>query len=289
MSSRPDVSYGMRSPEGNDAQMEERLRRVAAVFAYPETPDLAAGERRRLAGRAAAPPARSPRRMAYVLAVLFLLLAAALVVSPARARVLDWIRIGAVRIFFLPTPTVPAPVPSVTPTGDGGSALLPVVTAAPVPSQTPTLVQSVLDLAGETTLAEAQEQAGFPILLPVYPADLGEPDHVFFQQFGDGVVVLVWMDPQDPKAVRLALSETDSRYSVFEKYDPQSVQDTSVSGSPAVWVRGEYIVVTRSGDTMMRRLIRQGHTLIWSDGSMTFRLETDADLETAVRIAESIR
>jgi len=49
------------------------------------------------------------------------------------------------------------------------------------------------------------------------------------------------------------------------------------------------VLVMRNGDFTMTRLIDQGHTLIWGNEEMTFRLETDVDLETAIRIAESMR
>jgi hypothetical protein len=38
----------------------------------------------------------------------------------------------------------------------------------------------------------------------------------------------------------------------------------------------------------MTRLVTQGHTLIWTQGELTFRLETDAEMAEAVRMAESV-
>jgi hypothetical protein len=67
------------------------------------------------------------------------------------------------------------------------------------------------------------------------------------------------------------------------------VLDTQVNGEPAVWIDADYVLVTRNGEYSMSRLISQGHTLVWSSGGMTFRLETDVDLEAAIRTAESIR
>ena len=42
------------------------------------------------------------------------------------------------------------------------------------------------------------------------------------------------------------------------------------------------------GDYNLRRLIT-GYVLIWRDGDITYRLETDLPLEEAVKIAESLR
>jgi hypothetical protein len=33
----------------------------------------------------------------------------------------------------------------------------------------------------------------------------------------------------------------------------------------------------------------EGHVLIWTEGEITYRLETDMPLEEAVRVAESLR
>jgi hypothetical protein len=147
----------------------------------------------------------------------------------------------------------------------------------------------VLDLSGETSLADAGEQAGFSIVLPTYPDDLGAPEHIFLQQFEQKAVMLVWMVPGQPGQVRMSLTEASSATPMFEKYNPQSVMDTKVNNVPAVWIDGNYLLVTSAGGLTMMRLIDQGHSLIWNDGKMTFRLETDAALEEAVKSAESLR
>lgn len=254
------------------AKFEERLLKIAPGFPYPLTPDVARRERLRL--EIIRNSKISQRRFAISLVVLFIALVAALWISPVRAQILDWFRIGSVKIFlFEPSPT-PTDIDS---------------TGTPAPVITPTFLESILDLAGETTLQKAREQADFTIALPAYPADLNDPDHVFVQQFGGPVVTLVWMDPIQPEKVRLTLSESDSEKAVFEKIKPASLQETQVNDNPAVWVDSDYLLITRHGDATFTRLIDQGHTLIWTDGEITYRLETEVDLDTALRIAESIR
>ena len=61
-----------------------------------------------------------------------------------------------------------------------------------------------------------------------------------------------------------------------------------MNDNPAVWVDSDYLLIMRNGDTTFSRLIDQGHTLIWTNGEITYRLETSVDLDTAIRIAESI-
>lgn len=271
----------MDAPEGKDAKLEVMIRRAAADFPYPATPNIAARERARLMDSR---PARRPTRLA--LALVLIVLAAVMLVSPVRARVLDWIRIGAVRIFFT-QPTATATLPAETPAPAG--AVQGPVTATPALLPTATPLESLLQVGGATTLERAREQVSYPILLPAYPEDLGEPDYVYIQRFSTPVVFLVWADESQPERVRMSLSMASSNQPIFEKYDPRSVVDTEVHGEPAVWIEGDYVMVLRSGDFTMSRLITSGHVLIWDHDGMTFRLETDEDLEEAIRIAESIQ
>jgi hypothetical protein len=86
----------------------------------------------------------------------------------------------------------------------------------------------------------------------------------------------------------MSLSESSSENVIFEKFQPETVLDTQVNGQPAVWVEGQYPLKMSSGDISMTRLVTQSHTLIWTSGNLTYRLETDASLEEAIRTAESI-
>jgi hypothetical protein len=198
-------------------------------------------------------------------------LAIVLLAPPARAGVELVIRIGAVRIGLAPQPhATPTPQPGATPT--------------------PTPLPSPLDLAGATTLDQARAHAGFAIRLPAYPPDLGMPQHVYLQDLGGPAVALVWTDPARPDRVRLALFEMAS--GVFlQKSNAHIVAETAVSGNRAIWTEGPYLVeVVRDGqvDYDTRRLVT-GHVLIWTEGSITYRLETELSLDEAVRIAESLR
>ena len=194
-----------RHPAGSgmiNANLEEHLKQAADALPYPQTPDLATRERQRITSHARSASLRKPTPLAVGLVVLFIVLMTALLVSPVRARVLDWIRIGSVRIFF-GEPTATQPVATLTPALTGTPVPERSLTARP----TPTFLKSVLDLGGETTLSKAQEQAGFPIEVPTFPTDLGSPDHVFLQEMNGPVVVLVWMDANQPDKVRMSLSE----------------------------------------------------------------------------------
>jgi hypothetical protein len=187
-----------------------------------------------------------------------------MLVPPARAAILDFIQIGVDRILRV-TPTLPA-------------------LATPVATNLP----SQLDLAGETNLIEARSRLGFPILLPAYPKDLGAPDHVYLQDTGSPMLVLVWLDREQPKHVRLSLDAIPPDNWGLLKSDPQMVEDVSVNGQPAVWAEGPYMLQINNKEFVMKRLI-EGHVLIWAQGEITYRLETQASLAEAIKIAESLR
>ncbi len=292
------------------AQMPEllnpRLLVAARALPYPATPDVAAAVRRRLReSRDRGRPMAPARRLAWALAAVLLLVAGLMAVPQVRAAVVEVLRIGVVRIFLGPTPTEPVvptstEEPAVSPAllltaspAEAPAAALPTEPQAtarptPTPRPSPTPLSSILDLAGETTLAEARSLSGFPIGLPTYPADLGEPDRVFYQDQGGPVVVLVWLVPGQPDQVQLSLQLLSSKSWGTSKLQPRTVQETTVGDRPAVWAEGPYMMIFRNGNAGATRLI-EGHVLIWEDDGITYRLETGESLDEAVRIAESLK
>jgi hypothetical protein len=257
--------------------LEKILYETGKAFPYPPTPDIS----RKVAWRAREPRPRNLRRLAWVGAILILLIGVLFAVPPVRARILDFIQVGAVRIFLSPTST-PSPLPA-TPSRPA-STPVPTSTLAP----TPTLLPSLLDLAGKTTLAEARRQADFQVRLPAYPADLGPPDYVFLQNMVSSMVVLVWTKPDDPNQVWLSLDEFGPDAITAKKMMPPVIQTTTVNGHLAYWTSGPYLLELQNGDYEARLLV-EGHTLIWEEGDITYRLETSLPLDEAVKIAESLR
>lgn len=253
---------------------EARLRDAARAFPYPPTPNIAGAVWAQLAEEAGQKAGlRVSRRLVWAALIVLLILGGLLAVPQVRAALVEYLQIGAIRIFLVePTPTS-TPLPS---------------TSTPQPTATP--LASLLDLAGETALAEAQQETGFPIRLPTYPADLGQPDAVFLQQLGGPVVVLVWLDDAEPNRVRLSLHQLGPG-TFGDKGDPGRVEETLVNGRRAIWAEGPYILQYRHGsrvDYDLRRLV-EGHVLIWTEDGITYRLETDLALAEAVRVAESLR
>jgi hypothetical protein len=228
---------------------EAQVQAVAQAFVYPPTPNLA--QRRSM------PQAQKPR-LAWALVIGVVVIGGLLAVPQVRAAVLEFLQIGGVQIF--PTP------PTLTP-------------AAP-----PTLLPTLLDLDGRTTLAEAEAQASFPIPLP---PEYGPPAYVFLQNFDGPFVILVWTDPGDPTRIALSLHAMMCNACVG-KVQPTVLASTTVNGQPALWAEGPYLVRLHGNNLDIRYLV-QGHVLIWADGPVTYRLETDLTMEEAVRVAEGLR
>ena len=285
-------------------QWAERLTLTARALPYPPTPNVAVAISGRLAaatGVAAATdvgarPARpAGHRWQLALLALAVVVLGLLAAAPVRAALVQFIQIGVVRIFVGPATATPAP--AATPIAAGTSAAGTATSnAAPTSVAAPTPATSLLpSLAGETTLAGAQTQAGFPVLLPAYPSDLGPPDHVFLQNDGGALVMVVWLDPAQPGRPRLALFEIAPgsiglAKSEFSQGVPPQLQTTTVHGQPAAWTTGPYVLRLTNGDYSFDRVI-DGHVLIWLDRGLTYRLELgiSASLAEAVKIAESLR
>jgi hypothetical protein len=247
---------------------ENRIQALAKELPYPPTPSVAGAVMTRINAKATRP--LIGRRLAWALVVILVVFTGLMFVPPVRAAVLEFIQIGIVRIF-------PQPIESPTPTPE---------TPMPTPTQA-ALIPILEDLGGKTTLASARNIVDFPIPLPTYPADLGEPDFVFVQDAGGWMVILVWRDPQQPDQVQMSLHLIEQGSWTIDKYNPETITETKVNGFRAIWTAGVYPLLLKNNDIEFRRLI-DGYVLIWQMDEITYRLETDLSLEEAIKIAESL-
>lgn len=252
----------------NEQQMSQfgaQLRVQAQGLDYPPTPDLASAFLRKVAQQ------RPARRFAWALVATLVVLASLLAVPDVRARILEFLQIGAVRI-FLPQET---------------DQLAP--SAAATQTMTPTrlpegLIDSELDLDGETSLEAARAAVDFPINLPQYPEGIENPDRVFLQGAQGGqFVVLVWLD--DEQQIEIVLYVIGEGIEL-SKGPPEVIEVVEVDGALAIWTTGEYIL-TIEGYQQPMKFVR-GPVLIWAKDGITYRLEIDLPLEQMVLIAESI-
>ena len=258
----------------NEMEFETQLRSLASGMDYPPTPDIAGSVRARL--HASTPPRLLNRSLPRSLVVTLVLIASLMLIPPVRAAVIEFIQIGIVRIFRVD----PAPVPVEIP-----GTRVP-VTATPHPTL-PSLIPLLEELDGERTLTEAMEMVEYPILVPGYPAELGDPDRVFVQDAEGLMTILVWIDPRQSDQVMLSLHMIPEASWAIEKMSPTVIRETEVNGQHAVWAVGPYPIRLFNGDLQFRRMI-DGQVLIWEVAGITYRLETDLSLEEALRIAESL-
>ncbi len=252
--------------------IEPRLQALAKEFQYPPSPSVTDAVMTRL--RKTMTHSRVNRQLAWALTMIIVLLAGIMAVPPVRAAVLEFIQIGIVRIF-------PAPIESSVPTIETP------VTSTPAPIQS-SLIPLLEALAGETTLESARNIIDFPIPLPSYPSDLGEPDRVFLQDADGWMVILVWLDPHQPDQIQISLHLIEAGSWTIQKFQPTIVNEASVNGMRAIWTVGDYPLILRNGDAQFTRMI-DGHVLIWEENKITYRLETNLDLAEAIRIAESLQ
>jgi hypothetical protein len=264
-----------------DESWEELVRQSARGLPYPPTPDIAGQVAARLA-RERGQWAMHRLRPIWVASILFALLLGLWAVPPVRAAILEFLQIGAVRIWLgEPTPT-PEAAPAATSTvAPASSAFTPSITPAP---STP------FNLAGETTLAEAEAKAGFAVPLPTYPPDIGPPDAVFYQELAGPVVVLVWMKPEEPGVAEYSLHILGNG-AFAHKTNPPLVITTTVDGIPAAWTNGPYILAYGGGSQREweTRYLVSGRVLIWEKDGLTYRLESELSMDEAIRMAESLQ
>jgi hypothetical protein len=268
----------MIAPDGSDPARRARLRIEAAGARAGE------GILDRLG-------LRRPVRRGLVLAL------AALLVLAAIASAVGF-GLPGLRIVFGPAPSA------------SGSALPSLAAASPKPSlstspsrspiaaQTPMPPGATLALGRAVALDQARAESSFPILLPTDPR-LGAPDGVWIDSVGR--VSLVWtarpdlpatIDPDLALIVTQVPGRIDPGY--FEKIlrPGTTIEGSRVGGHDGYWISGaqhEFVYVNPSGDPVFddRRLVDD--TLAWSDGQVTFRLETGAGRDAAIAIAESMR
>jgi hypothetical protein len=258
---------------------EQRLISMANGLDYPRTPDIAAAVMTRL--RPSTRPRFISRRLAWSLTILLVLFSSLMLIPPARAAIIEFIQIGIVRIF----PRSVEPKTEVPRTAMPESIMPTTATPSLLSS---TLIPGLIQLAGETTLAGAQQRVNYSILLPTYPPDLGQPDYVFVQDAEGEMAILVWLDPQQPDQVLMSLHFVPLGSWAIEKAEPQVIEEANVNGQRAIWATGPYPLRMYNGDLDFTRLI-DGHVLIWANGDVTYRLETNQPLEEAIKVAESLQ
>jgi hypothetical protein len=266
----------MKDDRMSETDFEAQLQTIASGMIYPHTPNIAAFVSTRI--RSTTRPPLLSRTLAWSLTIVLILISSLMLIPPARAAILEFIQVGVVRIFH-------TEVTPVSPPNQGSPAQTIPLTATPAPPQA--LIPALRNVAGEVTLETAQVIKQYSLLLPTYPPGLGKPDYVFLQDADGPMLVLVWLDPQQPDRVLMSLHFLPAGSWAIKKMEPKVIQETSVNGQYAVWTTGPYPMRMENGDMQFIRMV-SGHVLIWEGENVTYRLETDASMEQAIKIAESL-
>lgn len=156
-----------------------------------------------------------------------------------------------------------------------------------------------LDLGERVSLEHATGRLPFPLSLPAL-AEMGPPDGIHLEEGQPLVVHAVWdAGPALPAVERTGMGllltqfESPADQTVFSKAlsERTSVELTAVGDAPAQWIEGAphqltYQTVDGSRTRDVSRLA--ANVLIWERAGVTYRLETALDLESSLRIAETI-
>jgi hypothetical protein len=185
-----------------------------------------------------------------VVVVIVALLVALLLAPPVRATIADWFGFGGVRVERGTPTTGPAQPPG--------------------------------EVSGDRSPAEVAAEVDFTVWAPT---ELGPPD-------GAGVSDdrrIVSMSWTTDEAGVLRLDQFDARLDFAVLKTAPGVEYAAVGASDALWFEEphEVALLERDGSTRTESARLAGHTLIWTDGVTTLRLEGDLTLERAVEIAES--
>lgn len=263
------MSESMVSP--GDRDLDRALADLAGFLAYPPTPDIAAGVRRRLASQPARPRPFAgllQRRLAVALLVLIALAAGILAASPeARTAIAE--RLGLRGVQIQQGPVAP------TPAGGGRN------------------------LGQPMTVDQVRARVAYPVLVP---AALGDPDEVYLLDIpAGGQVALVYHPrPGLPEAtstgVGLLLTEFQGTVSggvIGKGLDSGTrLEDIQVKGGRGYWIDGDphtFFYFDARGQVRTETTRLAGSVLLWEQGHLTLRLESALSKDAALQIAASAR
>ena len=252
----------------NAHELESTLRALGSDIAYPATPNMTAAVMHRVGPvPRPAPIARGPRfRLALVAAAVLAIATVATVgLSPtARRAVADWLGVEGVRITFDDS------APDLPSNGDPA-------------------------FGRKVSLAEAEELVDFDIAIP---AELGEPDAVYFMDVQDGEVSLLWEpEPGLPESEHTGVGAVLTQFrgrpdplGIKKVLESSDVRFLTIDGGDAFFIEGapHVIILTPDGGAHEQPPRLAGNTLLWEGEDVTYRLEAEVSLGRAETIAESL-
>ena len=98
---------------------------------------------------------------------------------------------------------------------------------------------------------------------------------------------MVWLDPAQPERLRLRLDQIDMPFYGLKRASIEAVTQTEVNRQTAYWVECGHQIELQNGQEQESYFV-EGNVLIWEEGEITYRLESDLSLAEAVQVAESL-
>ena len=274
----------MRLSARDDAGLEALLRGSTEAVAWPSAgppgaPDIAMRVRARLVASPRPVVGRSwrawrPVRRSLLLALVALLALAA--IAGALGLGLPGLRL------VLGEPPVSPPPP-----------------VAPSRTPPPGPVGSSLRLGELVALDAVEALTGIPVQLPTDPA-IGPPAAVYVDRDRENQVAFVWAasevlpETREP-GIGLILMRFDGRMDDGYRQkligEGTTVERVTVEGNLGFWVSGEahfFFYIREDGAVIddARRWV--GDALAWTDGVITYRLESGVGRDTSIELAESL-
>jgi hypothetical protein len=148
------------------------------------------------------------------------------------------------------------------------------------------------------SLAQAQRQMGFRILLPHTP-ELGAPDEVHVQPLyiSEQVFLVYRPRPGLPASAETGVGMLVSEFRAapdggfYKKVavGSGSVDFVRVNGEPGYWIRGghEVAYVDENGNPIQDTARLAANVLLWQHGDLTLRIESSLSRAEVLRIARS--
>ena len=269
----------------------------------------APGRRARRGHRPAGPagPWSRRRQLAIAAAVVIAIVAGTLVASPRARRAVGDL-LGVRGVVIRQGPPAPTTTATATATATATSAVPGRTTVDRPPDATststgfpPTTTTSsaslspLQDLFLGTPVADQREAASRVrfALRTLDPAVAGAPTRSAVLATPAGGIVSFVYEPRDRPTILFTQFEATIDQSVFQKLLPEgaTVTPAAVGGRPGLWIDGPVHRVGYTlpdGDLDVQELRLAGPTLLWTVGTVTYRIEGVATQAGAVALAEGM-
>jgi hypothetical protein len=245
------------------ASAVDRIRTATTSTTSPASTTFSTRDR---ALQRAIPRTKAPPRWLVAAAIAAVVAIAGVLAAPgSRHAVADWLGIGSVRVTY---------------TGE-------------LPDNT----GNAYDLGSPVSVADAADRATWPLAAP---SGIGDPDGAFVGRPARSVT-LVWAASAElpevgESGIGLLLGAipgvTDAGAVTKQATAGTTVELVRVGDSPAYWIAGEphrLVVTDPDGLTVTDATRLAGNTLLWTDGDVTYRLESSLDRDQVVDLASDMR